>query len=71
VAEAVDWRKRHLDALREMETEERRWRGIEQILRRGNGADRQLRVFNANRDIVEVTREIAQLTEISAVPVTA
>jgi diguanylate cyclase len=34
VAEAVDWRKRHLDALREMETEERRWRGIEQILRR-------------------------------------
>lgn len=45
--------------------------GIEQILRRGNGADRQLRIFNANRDIVEVTREIAQLTEISAVPVTA
>jgi carboxylate-amine ligase len=39
--------------------------GIEQILRRGNGADRQLRVFNANRDIVEVTREIAELTEIA------
>ena len=39
--------------------------GIEQILRRGNGADRQLRVFNANRDIVEVVREIAQLTEIA------
>jgi diguanylate cyclase len=34
VAEAIDWRKRHLDALREMEAEERRWRGIEQILRR-------------------------------------
>lgn len=34
VSEAVDWRKRHLDAVREMETEERRWRGIEQILRR-------------------------------------
>ena len=34
VAEAVDWRKRHLDALREMENEERRLRGIEQILRR-------------------------------------
>jgi glutamate---cysteine ligase / carboxylate-amine ligase len=46
--------------------------GIEQILRRGNGADRQLRIFNANRDIVEVTREIAALTEISAaVPATA
>ncbi|HEY3731427.1 MAG TPA: GGDEF domain-containing protein [Steroidobacteraceae bacterium] len=34
MSEAVDWRKRHLDALREMETEERRWRGVEQILRR-------------------------------------
>jgi glutamate---cysteine ligase / carboxylate-amine ligase len=39
--------------------------GIERILRRGNGADRQLRVFNANRDIVEVVREIAELTEIA------
>jgi hypothetical protein len=55
VAEAVDWRKRHLDALREMETEERRWRGIEQILRRlcavamGNDArlDRQLETPSA------------------------
>ena len=41
--------------------------GIEEILRRGNGADRQLRVFNANRDIVEVVREIAALTELGAV----
>ena len=41
--------------------------GIEEILRRGNGADRQLRVFNANRDIVEVVREIAALTEVGAV----
>jgi carboxylate-amine ligase len=40
--------------------------GIEDILRRGNGADRQLRVFNANRDIVEVVREIAELTEVGA-----
>jgi carboxylate-amine ligase len=45
--------------------------GIAQILRRGNGADRQLRVFNANRDIVEVAREIAELTEVTAVPATA
>jgi carboxylate-amine ligase len=45
--------------------------GVEQILRRGNGADRQLRVFNANRDIVEVVREIAELTEIAHVPATA
>jgi len=40
--------------------------GVEEILRRGNGADRQLRVFNANRDIVEVVREIASLTEVGA-----
>ncbi len=40
--------------------------GIEEILRRGNGADRQLRVFNANRDIVEVVREIADVTEVAA-----
>jgi glutamate---cysteine ligase / carboxylate-amine ligase len=42
--------------------------GIEGILRRGNGADRQLRVFNANRDIVEVAREIAEQTEVAAEP---
>jgi carboxylate-amine ligase len=40
--------------------------GVEEILRRGNGADRQLHVFNANRDIVEVVREIAELTEAPA-----
>ena len=34
MAEAVDWKRRHLDALGEMETSERRWRGVEQILRR-------------------------------------
>jgi glutamate---cysteine ligase / carboxylate-amine ligase len=41
--------------------------GIREILSRGNGADRQLRVFNANRDIVEVVREIADATEVAAV----
>jgi carboxylate-amine ligase len=40
--------------------------GIEQILRRGNGADRQLRTFNANRDVVEVVRDIADVTEAAA-----
>ena len=34
----------------------------------GDGADRQLRVFNANRDIVEVSREIAEATEAALVP---
>jgi carboxylate-amine ligase len=47
---------------------ERELGGIERILRRGNGADMQLRVFNANRDIVEVVREIAEQTENVGVP---
>jgi carboxylate-amine ligase len=38
--------------------------GVGEILARGNGADRQLRVFNANRDIVEVVREIVEATEV-------
>jgi glutamate---cysteine ligase / carboxylate-amine ligase len=40
--------------------------GIREILARGNGSDRQLRVYNANRDIVEVVREIADTTEAVA-----
>ena len=40
--------------------------GIEEIIRRGNAADRQLRIFNANRDIVEVVQEIAAATEVAA-----
>jgi len=45
---------------------DRELEGIGEILGRGNGSDRQLRVFNANRDIVEVVEEIAKATE--AVP---
>src|ERR671935_166899 len=45
---------------------ERELEGIEEILRNGNGADRQLRVFNANRDIVKVVSEIADATEVAA-----
>jgi carboxylate-amine ligase len=43
---------------------ERELEGIREILAHGNGADRQLRIFNANRDIVEVVQEIAAATEI-------
>ena len=52
---------------------ERELEGIEEILHNGNGADRQLRVFNANRDIVEVVSEIADATEVAvaAEPVAA
>jgi glutamate---cysteine ligase / carboxylate-amine ligase len=42
---------------------DRELEGIREILAHGNGADRQRRVFNANRDVVEVAREIAEATE--------
>ncbi|HXY85922.1 MAG TPA: carboxylate-amine ligase [Gaiellaceae bacterium] len=45
--------------------------GVRDILARGNSADRQLRIFNANRDIVEVVAEIADATEAIDVPVAA
>ena len=48
---------------------ERELEGIGEILGRGNGSDRQLRVFNANRDIVEVVEEIAKATEAEPAPV--
>jgi diguanylate cyclase len=34
VAEAVDWKQKHLDSLREMEAEEAQWRAVEEVLRR-------------------------------------
>jgi carboxylate-amine ligase len=45
--------------------------GIREILARGSSAARQLRVYNANRDIVEVAREIADATEALPAPVPA
>jgi carboxylate-amine ligase len=60
-------------ALREIEPHarelgsERELEGIRDILARGNGSDRQLRVFNANRDIAEVVSEIADATEAALV----
>ncbi len=42
---------------------ERELEGVAEILDRGNSAERQLRIFNANRDIVEVVAEIANATE--------
>ncbi len=46
---------------------DRELEGVREILARGNGADRQLRVYNANRDMVEVVRQIADATEVGAV----
>jgi glutamate---cysteine ligase / carboxylate-amine ligase len=63
-------------ALREIEPHarelgsDRELEGIREILSSGSGADRQLRVFNANRDIAEVASEIADATE-AALPVNA
>jgi carboxylate-amine ligase len=47
---------------------DRELEGIREILAKGNGADRQRRIFNANRDIVEVTREVAEATEAAVIP---
>jgi glutamate---cysteine ligase / carboxylate-amine ligase len=48
---------------------DRELEGVRELLARGSSADHQLRVFNANRDIVEVVREIADATEVAPVPV--
>jgi glutamate---cysteine ligase / carboxylate-amine ligase len=45
---------------------ERELEGISEIIARGNGAEAQLRVWNANRDIVEVAQELAAATEVAA-----
>ena len=45
---------------------ERELEGIAEILARGNGAEEQLRVWNANRDIAEVVQELAAATEVGA-----
>ena len=46
---------------------ERELEEIRALLDRGNSAERQLRIWNANRDIVEVARAIADATERVAV----
>ncbi len=51
---------------------ERELEGVREILSRGTSADGQLRIFNANRDIVEVVQAIADATEAAAaVPASA
>jgi carboxylate-amine ligase len=50
---------------------ERELEGVRAILARGNSAERQLRVWGANHDIVEVAEEIAIATETLPVAVEA
>ena len=45
---------------------ERELGGVAEILARGNGAEAQLRVWNANRDIAEVVEDLAVATEVGA-----
>jgi carboxylate-amine ligase len=45
--------------------------GVREILDRGNSAERQLRIWGANRDIVEVVQEIAVATEALPEPAAA
>src|SRR5215210_7936428 len=68
VAQLIRRRLRDLEPHARELGSERELEGIREVLGRGNGADRQLRVFNANRDIVEVVREVANATEAAAVP---
>jgi carboxylate-amine ligase len=46
---------------------ERELEGVAELLSRGSSADLQRRVFNANRDVVEVVREIVAATEVAPV----
>jgi carboxylate-amine ligase len=71
VAQLVRRRLRDVESHAKELGSERELEGIQTILAKGNGADRQLRVFNANRDVVEVVREIAEATEAAAAPVSA
>jgi carboxylate-amine ligase len=66
VAQIVRRRLKELEPHARELGSERELEGIRDILGRGNGSDQQLRVFNANRDIVEVVEEIANLTELGA-----
>jgi carboxylate-amine ligase len=59
---AIEPHARELGSERELE-------GVSEILSRGNSSARQLRIYNANRDIVEVAREIADATEALPAPV--
>jgi glutamate---cysteine ligase / carboxylate-amine ligase len=68
VAQLVRRRLKELQPHAQELGSERELEGISEIIHRGNGSDRQLRVYTANRDIVEVAREIADVTEAAASP---
>jgi diguanylate cyclase len=72
LSDTVDWKAKHLNSLREMEAEERRWRALEQILRRlvnrlcaaSMGIDDRLDSQLAK--LAEANRRGAEVTELTA-----
>ena len=72
MAESTDWKAKHLSSLREMELEERRWRAVEQVLRRlvnrlcaaAMGIDPRLDTQLAK--LAESNRRGADVTELGA-----
>ena len=66
VAQLIRRTLRDLEAHAHELGSDRELEGVREILARGNGADHQLRVWNANRDVAEVAAEIADLTEAAA-----
>ena len=71
VAQLIRRSLRQLDPHARELGSERELEGIREILARGNGADRQLRVFKEAGDIVTVARAIADATEVAAAPADA
>ena len=63
VAQLVRRMLRNLDGHARELGSERELEGIREILARGSSAERQRRIFNENRDVVQVVREIAAATE--------
>jgi glutamate---cysteine ligase / carboxylate-amine ligase len=63
VAQLVRRMLRNLDGHARELGSERELEGVREIVARGSSAERQRRVFNETRDVVEVTRQIAAATE--------
>jgi diguanylate cyclase len=80
LSETIDWKQKYRDSVQEMELEEKRWRDVEQILRRligrlcaaGMGVDHQLdeelkglaAANRRNADAAELERLAASLTSV-------
>ena len=72
MAEATDWKAKHLSSLREMEVEERRWRELEKVLRRlvnrlcAAAMGIEPRLDAQLSKLAEANRRNAEVTELGA-----